>query len=159
MNRPVPLFQFHFGTTDSVPVGMAISRRSKFQFHFGTTDSRYILNGTFHPRRFQFHFGTTDRLVSQSEWVRVPGFNSTLVRLIDSNWIMTQVVGQRFNSTLVRLIGYPEFKKDVVLFTFQFHFGTTDRVMYTNTQDPAMLFQFHFGTTDSHIEPDNGPGQ
>ena len=101
-----------YGNFNSTMVRLKVSLSSAnssailFQFHYGTIKSGIKDKLRFASIKFQFHYGTIKRSTSARLSNNILYFNSTMVRLKDTN---------RFNAMRTA-------------FSFQFHYGTIKRL-------------------------------
>ena len=96
-------------------------------------------------QKFQFHYGTIKSVILHRFEVDPLYFNSTMVRLKESNFPFVGTDIEYFNSTMVRLKGVPT--PCVFLHAkFQFHYGTIKRMVDVHFAEFVTRFQFHYGT-------------
>ena len=125
---------------------------------------------------FQFHYGTIKRQTICSDKDSYLYFNSTMVRLKESErksrykQVAFQfhygtikrdaVIGrlydkQNFNSTMVRLKVKKQWEDNKV-YLFQFHYGTIKSKFAKENGFQGFVFQFHYGTIKSKFAKENG---
>ena len=144
------MFQFRFGSIESIDQAGSMMRRDVFQFRFGSIERIEVINFGYNSWKFQFRFGSIERFFRVHFLTVQRSFNSALVRLRENRSPLLGERGRRFNSALVRLrVLDRSFEDYQTLVSIPLWFDWEAQSILSATR--ASLFQFRFGSIESKV--------